>query len=209
MYLCIYAINYKRINAYFNKKEEKEEEKKVDEEEKDWGVWTAETRYKEKDVNKWYIILGSEVARYKGEWADGLSNGKGIKEFLGSTGNSHSILKCNFVDGWANGYGTQTYDITKDEERFAPYYEGEFKNGKQHGNGKYHYGNGCYRKGILVENKFEGKGLYYDSYKDRTWVGTYVNDIRDINNGVWYDGELIMEDAFKDKINERTKVKIR
>lgn len=195
IYLCIYAINYKRVNEYFNKKmEEKVEDEDEDEKDKkDWDVWTKETRYLEKDVNKWYIILGSVVARYKGEWANGVANGKGVKEYLGSTGCSHSVLECNFVDGCANGYGTQTYDITADHERFAPYYEGEFKNGQQHGNGTYYYGDGCYRKGNLVKGKFEGKGIYYDSYKKRTWIGNYVDDVRDLDNGVWYDGEIKME----------------
>ena len=193
-YICIYAINYKRINEFFNKKEEIVEDED-EEDKKDWDVWTKETRYLEKDVNKWYIILGSEIARYKGEWANGVSNGKGIKEYLGSNGISHSILECNFVDGSANGYGTQTYDITADHERFKPYYEGEFKNGKHHGNGTYYYGDGCYRKGNLVKGKFEGKGIYYNSYKKETWVGTYVDDVRDLDNGVWYDGEIKMEEV--------------
>ena len=195
VYVCIYAINYKRINEFFNKKEEKVEDDEEEEDKKDWDVWTKETRYLEKDVNKWYIILGSELARYKGEWADGVANGKGVKEFLGSTGNSHSIIECNFVNGSANGYGIQTFDITADHERFSPYYEGEFKNGKQHGKGTYHYGNGCYRKGNLVKGNFEGKGIYYDSYKNRTWVGNYVDDVRDLDNGVWYDGEIKMEEV--------------
>ncbi len=206
LYLCIYAINYKRINAYFNKKEEKVEEKK----ERTWDIWTEETRYKEKDVNKWYYyVLGDLVYRYKGEWANGLANGKGAKEIYGSPGVSHSILECNFVDGLANGYGKQTFDITADHERFAPYYEGGFKNGKQHGNGTYYYGDGCYRKGNLIEHKFEGKGIYYDSYKKKTWVGTYVDDVRDLNNGVWIKGEVSLEDAFKDEMNEKTAVKMR
>jgi hypothetical protein len=199
LYFLIYAINYKKINAYFNanvedEMVEKEEEEKV---EKDWDVWTKETRYKEKDVNKWYFVLGDSVYRYKGEWGNGLANGKGIKEFYGSPVSSHSILECNFLNGSANGYGKQTFDITADHERFAPYYEGEFKNGKQHGKGTYHYGNGCYRKGNLVKGNFEGKGIYYDSYKNRTWVGTYVDDIRDLDNGVWYNGELTLEESLK------------
>ena len=82
VYLCIYAINYKRINEYFNKKEEeKDEDEEEEKDKKDWDVWTKESRHLEKDVNKWYIILGSEVARYKGEWLNGVANGKGVKEF--------------------------------------------------------------------------------------------------------------------------------
>ena len=191
-YVAIYAINYKRINAYFNKKEEKVEEEES--EEKDWDIWTKETKHKEKDVNKWYIIPNRNPCRYKGEWANGLANGKGIKENYGSNDVNHSVVECNFVNGYANGYGKQTFDITRDEEEFAPYYEGEFKNGYQHGKGTYHYGNGCYRKGNLVEGKFEGKGFYYDSFKEKTWVGIYVDDKRDLDSGVWYDGELTTED---------------
>ena len=203
LYLCIYTINYERVNAYFNKKEEKVEEK-------DWDVWTEETKHEEKDVNKWYYVLGGgSVNRYKGEWVNGLANGKGVREYFGSSDNSHSIIECNFVDGSANGYGKQTFDITQDDERFKPYYEGEFKNGKHHGNGTYYYGNGCYRKGNLIEHKFEGKGIYYDSYKKKTWVGTYVNDVRDLNNGVWIKGEVTLEDAFKDEMNEKTEVKMK
>ena len=203
LYLCIYTINYERVNAYFNKKEEKVEEK-------DWDVWREETKHEEKDVNKWYYVLGGvSVCRYKGEWVNGLANGKGVREYFGSSDNSHSIIECNFVDGLANGYGKQTFDITADHERFKPYYEGDFKNGKHHGNGTYYYGDGCYRKGNLIEHKFEGKGIYYDSYKKKTWVGTYVNDVRDLNNGVWIKGEVTLEDAFKDEMNEKTEVKMK
>jgi hypothetical protein len=193
IYLCIYLINYKRVNAYFNTKDEEKVEEKV--EEKDWDIWTEETKHEKKDVNKWYYVLGDLVYRYKGEWANGWVDGKGTKEIYGSPGVSHSILECNFVDGLANGYGKQTFDITEDHEHFAPYYEGDFKNGKQHGNGTYYYGNGCYRKGNLIEHKFQGKGIYYDSYKKKTWVGTYVDDVRDLNNGLWIKGEVSLEDA--------------
>jgi hypothetical protein len=199
IYLCIYVINYKRINAYFNKKEEKVEEK-------DWDIWTEETKHEEKDVNKWYYVLGDLVYRYKGEWANGWVDGKGTKEIYGSPGVSHSILECNFVDGLANGYGKQTFDITEDHEHFAPYYEGEFKNGYQNGNGTYHYGDGCYRKGNLVEGKFEGKGIYYDSYKKRTWVGIYVDDKRDLDNGLWIKGELTTEEGEDDEEEKMEKL---
>ena len=187
-----------------HKREKQEETKRIQKKgEKDWDVWTEETKHEEKDVNKWYYIIGDLVYRYKGEWANGWVHGKGTKEIYGSPGVSHSILECNFVDGLANGYGKQTFDITQDDEHSAPYYEGGFKNGKQHGNGTYYYGNGCYRKGNLIEHKFEGKGIYYDSFKNRTWIGTYVDDVRDLNNGLWIKGEVTLEDAFNDEINKK------
>lgn len=199
VYLAIVIVIYKSICKLLQMFTAKKE--------KNWDVWTEETKHEEKDVNKWYYVLGDLVYRYKGEWANGWVHGKGTKEIYGSPGVSHSILECNFVDGLANGYGKQTFDITQDNERFAPYYEGDFKNGKQHGNGTYHYGDGCYRKGNLIEHKFEGKGIYYNSYKKRTWVGTYVDDVRDLNNGVWIKGEVSLEDAFKDEINHTAEVK--
>jgi len=202
VYLAILIIIYKSICKLLQMFSVKKE--------KDWDIWTEETKHEEKDINKWYYIIGDSVNRYKGEWSNGLANGKGVREYFGSSDTiSHSIIECNFVDGSANGYGKQTFDITQDDERFAPYYEGDFKNGKHHGNGTYYYGNGCYRKGNLIEHKFEGKGIYYDSYKKKTWVGTYVDDVRDLNNGVWIKGKVTLEDAFKDKINKNTEVKMR
>ena len=219
-YVVIYVINYKRINAYFNKKEEKVEEEKVEEEkveeekveeeeseEKDWDILTKETKHKEKDVNKWYIIPGHVLTRYKGEWRNGLAHGKGIREVFGCSGVDHSIMEGNFIDGKFTGYGKQTFDITRDEEEFAPYYEGEFKDHSQHGNGAYYYGTGSYRKGNLVEGKFEGKGIYYDHIKNQTWVGIFVDDKR--GEGEWFDGEIIMKETLEDKVTENVQVKMR
>jgi hypothetical protein len=199
VYLAILIIIYKSICKLLQMFSVKKE--------KDWDVWTEETKHEEKDINKWYYIIGDSVNRYKGEWSNGLANGKGVREYFGSPDVSHSIIECNFVDGLANGYGKQTFDITQDYELSKPYYEGDFKNGKHHGNGTYYYGNGCYRKGNLIEHKFEGKGIYYDSFKNRTWVGTYVDDVRDLDNGVWIKGEVSLEDAFKEEMNMSTELK--
>ena len=189
IYLVIIIINYENINRFlksFEKKKEKKEEKK-------WDVWTEETKHEEKDPNKWYIIPGDTAARYKGEWKNGLANGRGIKEIYGSTDTNHSVMEGNFVDGYIDGFGTQTYDITRDEELFAPYYEGEFKSGYQHGKGKYYYGTGCYREGTLIHGKFEGKGIYYCKNRNQTWIGEYVDDVRNLDNGEWHDGEITMK----------------
>lgn len=199
VYLVILIIIYKSICKLLQMFSVKKE--------KDWDVWTEETKHEEKDINKWYYIIGDSVNRYKGEWSNGLANGKGVREYFGSPGVSHSIIECNFVDGLANGYGKQTFDITQHDERFKPYYEGDFKNGKHHGNGTYYYGNGCYRKGNLIEHKFEGKGIYYDSFKNRTWVGTYVDDVRDLDNGFWIKGKVSFKDAFKEEMNKSTELK--
>jgi hypothetical protein len=181
IYLVVFIINYESIKRYLNSFEKKKEKK--------WNVWTEETKHEDKDPIKWYIIPGNITCRYKGEWKNGLANGRGIKEIYGTTDNDHSIMKGNFVDGYIDGYGTQTYDITKDEELFEPYYEGEFKSGYQHGKGIYYYGTGCYREGTLINGKFEGKGIYYCKKRNQTWVGNYVDDVRDLDSGEWRDGE--------------------
>lgn len=182
--VCI--IIYLFINSLLSKKEEPKKKP-----ENKWNIWTEENRYTERDVNTWYIIPGEAFCRYKGEWSNGLAHGKGKKEIFGATDVSHSIMEGNFVNGYINGQGKQTYDITADHEEFAPYYEGEFKSGMQHGKGTYYYGNGCYRRGILVHGQFVGHGIYYNHYKNKTWVGIYVDDERD--NGIWYDGEISID----------------
>lgn len=189
----VFNTLYKKINPVRTIKNLKKNKK----EEKDWELWTEETMHEDKDVNKWYYILGKNVGRYKGEWKNGVANGKGIKEYLGSSDVSHSIIECNFVDGYADGYGFQTYDKTECHEEFAPYYEGEFKNGFQHGFGTYYYGDGCYRRGNLVKGKYTGFGVYYDSKKNRTWVGTYEDDVRNMDNGEWVDGKLSWDEAYE------------
>ena len=158
---------------------------------KNWDIWTEETSHEPKDPNKWYYILDEDGAsRYKGEWVGGLSNGQGVKEIFGDGKIDHSIIEGTFVDGMIHGKGKQTYDITREDEKFKPYYEGDFKEGKQHGYGEYYYGNGSYRKGNLVEDKFQGFGIHYCSNTNRTWIGRFVDDKK--YEGLWTHGELQM-----------------
>jgi len=161
---------------------------------KNYEIYFKSDKHKEKDVNKWYIIPCKYVFRYKGEWKDGLANGKGIREIFGSTDIDHSVYEGEFKDGKPNGYGKQTYDITRDEEKFAPYYEGEFKNGQHHGFGTYYYGCSSYRRGNLVDGQFTGRGIYYNAITNRTWMGFYVDDKR--GDGVWVDGEKIFDEPW-------------
>lgn len=171
IYLWIYFINKKRINSYFNKE--------VDN--------TKPSDNDGKDINKWYIV-GNGSARYKGEWKNGLPNGKGIKEYFKTATSAHSIIECNFVDGKYNGYGKHIYDITEEDEIYSPYYEGEFKNSKYHGSGTYYYGDGTYHKGEYHNGMYHGKGIYYEKKLNKSWVGVYANDER--IKGEWVDGEL-------------------
>jgi hypothetical protein len=258
IYLCIYIINYKRVNAYFNKKTE-EKERRVDvassnEVEEDmktlhvydfegtgeqlrrlraynpiladetddeyesriWSMAYKEDEEKEaqnalssvanklvasanevvneivpvasevvepleNDVNVWYAFEDKKW-RYKGEWRNGLPNGKGIKHFY----KTDSYIDGNFVDGFAEGKCKQTFEQTW--EKTQPYYEGEFKRNIYNGKGEYHYGDGDYYKGDWKDSKYHGHGAAYSKRLNRTWVGEYCNDEK--VEGNWVKGEI-------------------
>lgn len=135
----------------------------------------------EKDVNTWYKFEDGK-GRYKGEWKNGKPNGKGIKHAY----KDDSYIYGNFVDGYTEGYGKQTFEQTW--EKTQPYYEGEFKRNNYDGKGEYHYGDGDYYKGMWKHNKYHGQGAAYSKRLDRTWVGEYENDVK--GEGNWVKGEI-------------------
>ena len=199
IYLYIYALNYKRINAYFAKKVEKAEETVEEQEElklilpqdevvedevvsNEVAVVENEVVVNlEKDATLWYKFEDGK-GRYKGEWKNGLPNGKGIKHSY----KDDSYIYGNFVDGFSEGYGKQTFGQTW--EKTQPYYEGEFKRNNYHGKGEYHYGDGDYYKGEWKDSKYNGQGAAYSKRLDRTWVGEYCNDVK--GEGNWVKGEI-------------------
>ena len=135
----------------------------------------------EKDVNVWYTIEDGKC-RYKGEWKNGLPNGKGIKHFY----KTDSYIYGNFVDGFSEGHGKQTFEQTW--EKTVPYYEGEFKRNNYQGKGEYHYGDGDYYKGDWKDGKYHGQGASYSKRLNKTWVGEYKNDEK--VDGNWVRGEI-------------------
>ena len=175
LYFLIYVINYKRINAYFNKKDVKVEEEQIEEE------VLSNVEPLENDVNAWYTIEDGKC-RYKGEWKNGMPNGKGIKHFY----KTDSYIDGNFVDGFAEGYCKQTFEQTW--EKTQPYYEGEFKRNIYQGKGEYHYGDGDYYKGDWKDGKYHGQGAAYSKRLNKTWVGEYENDVK--VGGNWVKGEI-------------------
>jgi hypothetical protein len=135
----------------------------------------------ENNVNVWHTIEDGKC-RYKGEWKNGLPNGKGIKHFF----KTDSYIDGNFVDGFAEGHGKQTFEQTW--EKMVPYYEGEFKINQYQGKGEYHYGDGDYYKGEWKDGKYHGQGASYSKRLNRTWVGEYCNDEK--VDGNWVRGEI-------------------
>jgi hypothetical protein len=163
--------------------EDAEEEVKVEEvkvEEVKVKV-ASSSEAEEKDVNAWYKFEDGK-GRYKGEWKNGLPNGKGIKHSY----KDDSYIYGNFVDGYIEGYGKQTFEQTW--EKTQPYYEGEFKRNNWEGKGAYYYGDGDYYKGDWKDSKYHGQGAAYSKYLDRTWVGEYENDVK--GEGNWVKGEI-------------------
>ena len=199
IYLYICALNYKRVVAYFNKKVEKTEETVEEQEElklilpEEDANSTVEVVAEvaneiveavvplENDVNTWHTIEDGKC-RYKGEWKNGLPNGKGIKHFF----KTDSYIDGNFVDGFAEGHGKQTFEQTW--EKTVPYYEGEFKRNNYQGKGEYHYGDGDYYKGMWKDGKYNGQGAAYSLRLDRTWIGEYNNDVK--GEGNYVKGEI-------------------
>ena len=204
IYLYICALNYKRVVAYFNKKVEKTEETVEEQEELKLILPAPEEEVAsaseavvsivavvsseaetvvnlEKDVNTWYTIEDG-LSRYKGEWKNGLPNGKGIKHYY----KTDSYIEGNFVDSFAHGYCKQTFEQTW--EKTVPYYEGEFKRNNYQGKGEYHYGDGDYYKGMWEDGKYHGQGAAYSKRLNRTWVGEYKNDEK--VDGNWVKGEI-------------------
>ena len=179
IYLYICALNYKRVIAYFNKKEEKEEEQIEEEQIEEEVLSNAEPL--ENNVNAWYTIDDGK-GRYKGEWMNGLPNGQGIRHIY----KDDSYIYGNFVDGFAEGYCKQTFEQTW--EKTQPYYEGEFKRNIYQGKGEYHYCDGDYYKGDWKDGNYHGQGAAYSKRLDRTWVGEYCNDVK--VGGNWVKGEI-------------------
>jgi hypothetical protein len=261
IYLCIYIINYKRVNAEFNKKQEQKDREEVEdvigflkpedvveeevleddmetlhihdfegtgeqlrrlraynpkidgETEEQYEKRILDMAYKEdaeeeekkkllskevsaneivpvanevvlpleNDVNTWYKFEDGK-GRYKGEWMNGLPNGKGIKHIY----KTDSYIYGNFVDGFADGFCKQTFEQTWEESQ--PYYEGEIKRNSWNGKGEYHYGDGHYYKGDWKDGKYHGQGAAYSKRLDKTWVGEYCNDVK--VEGNWVKGEI-------------------
>ena len=184
----IISYFYEPVQEAVVQEEEQLVQEEVVEQHVDWTnclivheVVQVQEKIEENDVNTWYTIEDGNT-RYKGEWKNGLPNGKGIKHLY----KTDSVIEGNFVDGFAEGFCKQTFEQTW--EKMVPYYEGEFKRNKYDGKGEYHYGDGDYYTGEWKDNKYNGQGAAYSLRLNRTWVGEYDNDKK--VGGEWYRGEL-------------------
>ena len=187
VYLYVYGIPFDRLRAYFTKTTDDAEEEELrrilpeEEEPVANANEVEEDEVEEKDATMQYPIEDKK-GRYKGEWRNGLPNGKGIKHIF----KDDSYIYGNFIDGLAEGHCKQTFEQTW--ERTQPYYEGEFKRNEYHGNGEYYYGDGGYYKGEWKDSKYNGHGAEYSKSRNKTWVGYFENDEK--VEGNWVRGEI-------------------
>ncbi len=117
-------------------------------------------------------------------------NGSGKLKYANGT-----ILEANFVNGKAEGMGTQLW-ATGDK------YIGQYKNGNKTGKGKYIYSGGSIYEGDFVENQITGNGIFKFS-NGEIYEGAFINSekngigILKVPNGFYIKG-LFKNDVFAD-----------
>ena len=140
---------------------------------------------------------------YEGTYLNNKKHGQGIIYKKDDIDKKNPIYNGNFVNDVYEGKGKLKLK-TKDEDDL--YYEGEFKNGKKHGEGKiFDKYNKIIYDGHFVDDEYEGEnekhlfedgGYYLGQFKNGKCHGKGV--IYDENNEVVYEGDFIngKEDGF-------------
>ncbi|XP_054289764.1 MORN repeat-containing protein 3-like [Macrosteles quadrilineatus] len=123
-----------------------------------------------------HAIFSVSGEKYKGEWKNNLKHGKGSQLWK----NKH-MYEGDWLNGQRHGYGvlskilddgvTQILLYDGDWQYGKPegfgrkhsgdeYYEGEFKSGKRHGQGRMWFADGSFYDGTWVDNMKNGLGLF-------------------------------------------------
>ena len=150
--------------------------------------------------------------RYEGNWVDDKRSGQGTYFF-----NNGDRFVGQFIDGKKTDNGTYSYGVDKKgcisgdcqngtgKKVFTNgVYEGQFKNGKFHGKGKYNYPNKSTYDGDWQDGVKQGKGQYV-WYNGDFYIGDFYNDKKqgqgvhfwgkgnaegDKYSGGWYEGQI-------------------
>jgi uncharacterized protein (TIGR02145 family) len=133
--------------------------------------------------------------RYEGNWVDDKRSGQGTYFF-----NNGDRFVGQFIDGKKTDNGTYSYGVDKKgcisgdcqngtgKKVFTNgVYEGQFKNGKFHGKGKYNYPNKSTYDGDWQDGVKQGKGQYV-WYNGDFYIGDFQNDKKQ-GYGVYYWGK--------------------
>ena len=123
-------------------------------------------------------------------------NGKGSLYKKCNGKNKYKIKYCgDFVNGKFEGNGILYYNFK--EKNF---YEGEFKDNKRHGYGKYYEANKLIYEGEFKDDKYDGEGtIYYEN--GSYYKGGFANNKKN-GEGVIYDKNnyILEEGQFEDNI---------
>ena len=150
--------------------------------------------------------------KYEGNWVDDKRSGQGTYFF-----NNGDRFVGQFIDGKKTDNGTYSYGVDKKgcisgdcqngtgKKVFTNgVYEGQFKNGKFHGKGKYNYPNKSTYDGDWQDGVKQGKGQYV-WYNGDFYIGDFYNDKKqgqgvhfwgkgnaegDKYSGGWYEGQI-------------------
>ncbi|XP_024141941.1 alsin isoform X3 [Oryzias melastigma] len=122
-------------------------------------------------------------AQYTGGWLAGRLHGRGTMKWPDGR-----LYKGNFKNGLEDGYGECT--IPNKESNKPDSYQGQWKEGKIHGYGKYKYASGEVYEGCFWEGQRHGYGMLSSGKLTRTsssmFIGHWVHD-RKTGYGVFDD----------------------
>ena len=147
-----------------------------------------------KSIKKYeFIFSGKEILNYVGYpvFVDGNTTVLGII-YNQEKYNNFGYLIFPIINSLKNNYiikGKKDYELA--------IYEGEFKNGKRDGYGKFTNRDGIYYyDGQWLNDKMNGKGKLYDQNNNIIYDGDFVNDqtkgdVKIIVNGFIYIGQVL------------------
>lgn len=111
---------------------------------------------------------------YQGQWKDGEHHGQGQQ-----TWDDGRVFVGQFRRGLFHGQGRMEWTIRSGTYKgMTMCYEGEYREDKRHGHGKFVWANGKSYEGQWAEGRREGRGLYTDA-RGKAREGIWENDVLD------------------------------
>ena len=185
-------IHSLKINAYFEKSKIFKGEII---EEKDHCIQIGELLYldiKKENEKKRGKEREKEKKKFKyiGMLKNYRPNGKGTLYKKCKENNKYIIKYCgDFVDGNFEGKGILYYNY-----KAKTYYEGEFKDNKRNGYGKYYFKNNKKYEGEFKDDEYDGEGtIYYDN--GSYYKGGFANGKKNAEGAIYDKNNYILEEG--------------